>query len=83
MSVERGAMRTYSIVLDPDPDQGGCSVTVPALPGCFTQGETIEGCLTNAREAIELYLADLADSGEAIPEGRVRPQVLTVTIAAA
>ena len=76
-------MRTYSIVLDPDPDEGGYSVTVPALPGCVTQGDTVEECLANAREAIELYLADLADSGEPIPEERVHTQVLTVTVAAA
>jgi antitoxin HicB len=76
-------MRTYSIVLDPDPDEGGYSVTVPALPGCFTQGDTIEECLVNAREAIELYLADLADSGEPVPVEQAPPQVLTVTVAAA
>ncbi len=35
-------MRTYSIVVDPDPDEGGFTVIVPALPGCVTQGETIE-----------------------------------------
>ncbi len=33
-------MRTYTVVLDPDPDEGGYTVTVPALPGCITQGET-------------------------------------------
>ena len=37
-------MRTYTIVLDPDPDEGGYTVTVPALPGCITQGETVEQC---------------------------------------
>jgi hypothetical protein len=37
-------MRTYSIVVDPDPE-GGYTVTVPALPGCITQGETTEECI--------------------------------------
>jgi len=32
----RTGMRTYTIVLDPDPDEGGYTVTVPALPGCIT-----------------------------------------------
>ena len=37
-------MRTYTVVLDPDLDEGGYTVTVPALPGCVTQGETVEQC---------------------------------------
>lgn len=74
-------MRTYSIVLDPDPE-GGFTVTVPALPGCITQGETIEECLAHAREAIELYLEDLIASGEPIPEEKEHPRLLQVTVAA-
>jgi len=74
-------MRTYSIVVDPDPD-GGFTVTVPALPGCITQGETIEECLAHAQEAIELYIEDLVASGEAVPEEKEPPQVLKVTVAA-
>ncbi len=75
-------MRTYSIVVDPDPDEGGFTVTVPALPGCVTQGETIEECLANAQEAIALYIEDLVASGEPIPEEKQPPQVLKVTVAA-
>jgi antitoxin HicB len=74
--------RTYTIVLDPDPEEGGYTVTVPALPGCVTEGETIEECLANAQEAIGLYLADLADSGAPIPEELEHPRLLTVTVAA-
>lgn len=74
-------MRTYSIVVDPDPE-GGYAVTVPALPGCITQGETIDECLANAKEAIALYLEDLAASGEPIPEEKGHPQLLQVTVAA-
>jgi len=39
-------MRAYSIVVDPDPE-GGFTVTVPSLPGCITQGETVEECVSN------------------------------------
>ena len=34
-------------------------VTVPALPGCITQGDTVEETLAMAKEAIELYLEEL------------------------
>ena len=74
-------VRTYSIVVDPDPE-GGYTVTVPSLPGCVTQGETVEECLERAQEAIALYLGDLTASGEPIPEEKERPQLLQVTVAA-
>jgi hypothetical protein len=40
------------------------------------------GCIQNAEEAIRLYLDDLHDSGEPIPEETVAPQAITVTVAA-
>lgn len=45
----------FDVVLEQDED-GVWVVTVPALPGCFTQGDTKEEALANAREAIELHL---------------------------
>jgi predicted RNase H-like HicB family nuclease len=75
-------MRTYSIVVDPDPDEGGFTVTVPALPGCVTHGETIDECLANAQEAISVYLDDLVASGEPIPEEKEAPRLFRVTVAA-
>ena len=74
-------MRTYSILLDPDANRG-FTVTVPALPGCITQGDSVEECLRNAAEAISLYLEDLAAAGEPIPEEREHPRLLEVTVAA-
>ncbi len=74
-------MHTYSIVVDPDP-AGGFTVTVPALPGCVTQGETLDECRQHAEEAIGLYLEDLAASSEAIPEETEHPQLMQITVAA-
>ena len=42
--------RTYRILLTPE-EEGGFSVNVPSLPGCFTQGETIEEAIEMAKEA--------------------------------
>lgn len=39
-------------------DDGGYSVSVPTLPGCFSQGDTFEEAVKNIKEAIELYLED-------------------------
>ena len=37
-------------------DEGGYTVHVPALPGCISEGDTLEDARRNIREAIELYL---------------------------
>ncbi len=41
---------------------GGYSVSVPALPGCFSQGETRDEALANIREAAELWLEVAAET---------------------
>ena len=59
---------SYTIIIHPaDPDETGYWVQVPALPGCFTQGETIEQCVENARDAIGGYLASLKKERQPIP----------------
>jgi len=45
------------IVFEPS-DEGGYTVTVPALPGCISEGDTIEEALANIKEAISLYLEE-------------------------
>jgi predicted RNase H-like HicB family nuclease len=74
-------MRTYTIVVEPE-ETGGYVVSVPALPGCFTHGKSIEECRERAVEAIEVHIAGLQADGEAIPEEVGEPQLLTVTVAA-
>lgn len=51
----------YTAVFEPE-DKGGYSVTVPALPGCISEGDTFEQALFNIKEAAELYLEDLKGS---------------------
>jgi antitoxin HicB len=51
----------YTIILHPEPEEGGYSVTVPALPGCFAQGETLEEAITLAKEAIALHVIGLRE----------------------
>ena len=53
--------------LRPSPD-GGYMAVVPALPGCYSQGDTVEEALAGAREAIELTVEDMEARGEAIPD---------------
>lgn len=39
-------------------DDGGYTVHVPALPGCISEGDTLDEARENIREAIELWLED-------------------------
>jgi predicted RNase H-like HicB family nuclease len=48
------------VVLEPS-EEGGYTAYVPSLPGCISEGETVEDALTNIREAIELYLEPVED----------------------
>lgn len=75
-------MREYSIILEPNPEEGVYTVTVPALPGCVTQGKTVEECINRAKEAIAAWIADADAHGEPIPEETMRPHVITVDVAA-
>lgn len=55
------------VVLIPD-EGGGYVVEVPSLPGCYSQGETIDEALENIREAIELHIEDMIEAGEEVPD---------------
>lgn len=74
--------RTYTIILTPDPEEGGFTVTVPALPGCVTEGDTWDEAIAMARDAIAGYIASLEKHGEPIPEETAHPQLVQVNVAA-
>ena len=48
----------FNVILEPA-EEGGYNVVVPALDGCFTQGQTEKEALKNAKEAIRCYLEGL------------------------
>jgi predicted RNase H-like HicB family nuclease len=58
---------TFKVVLEPS-EEGGYTVYVPALPGCVSEGDTIEEALQNIREAIEVYLEPAEEPSH--PEGQ-------------
>ena len=74
-------MRTYTIVVEPE-EGGGYFVAVPALPGCFTRGSTLDECRERAAEAIAVHIAGLQADGQPVPEELGPLQLLAVTVAA-
>ena len=53
-------MEIYNVILQKEED-GGYSVSVPSLPGCFSQGDNFEDAIKNIQEAMELYLENEND----------------------
>lgn len=58
---------TFPVIIEADAD-GGFVVTNPAIPGCYSQGETIEEALAHIREATLLCLEELKAANQAVPE---------------
>lgn len=67
----------YTVILEPA-GEGGYVVSCPALPGCISQGETLEGTLENIKEAILLVIEVLQEDGEQIPNET--PEIVTEEI---
>jgi predicted RNase H-like HicB family nuclease len=59
--------RKYLIVIEKARD-GSYSAYVPDLPGCVSCGDTVAEVKRNIKEAVDLYVEDLAAEGQPIPE---------------
>jgi antitoxin HicB len=56
----------FTVVVERQPE-GGYLVSVPSLPGCYTEGRTLEEAREMATDAIRAYCASLVKHGEPIP----------------
>jgi predicted RNase H-like HicB family nuclease len=54
-------MMHFKVVLEEDEEVGGYIVICPGLPGCFSQGDTVDEALENIKEAIQACLESLAE----------------------
>lgn len=70
---------TYTAVFEPA-KEGGFVVHIPALPGCFTEGDSFEEAVDMAKDAISGYLAVLKDTKQAIPEEKTEFIVTQVSV---
>jgi antitoxin HicB len=65
-------------IFQPEPE-GGFTVIVPSLPGCITFGKTLDEAKLMIREAIMLYVEDIIDDGEKLPE-TISPYLSSIEI---
>ncbi len=68
----------FKVIIEEDQEDGGYVVSVPALPGCYSQGDSIEEALENIKEAIELYL-ELDEEEIELREGK-RKRIVEVVV---
>ncbi|MBN2036994.1 MAG: type II toxin-antitoxin system HicB family antitoxin [Chitinispirillaceae bacterium] len=59
---------SFNVVIEKESEDEGYYAYSPTLPGCFSNGRTIEEARTNIREAIEQHIESLVSHGMSIPQ---------------
>jgi len=74
---------TFEIVIEKESDDDGYMAYSPNLPGCFSNGKSIEDAKRNIRTAIEQHVESLIARGQPIPQNErlVHVEELTIRIA--
>jgi len=73
---ENNAVTKYAVVIHEEP-QGGYWAEVPALPGCYSQGDSVDDLMANVREAFSGVLAVMCEAGTQ-PESNI--QILDIAV---
>ena len=67
MGLKERKKLSYTVLFEPQPE-GGYTVLVPALPGCVTEGETLEEARRMAEDAIHCYIESLLKHNDPVPK---------------
>jgi predicted RNase H-like HicB family nuclease len=59
----------YTVILH-EAEEGGYWAEVPSLPGCLSQGETVDETLENVADAIRSHVEALREDGQPVPEDK-------------
>ena len=71
---------TFEIVIEKEEEDGGYLAYSPTLPGCFSNGKTIEDARKNIREAIQQHIASLLAHGQPVPQNEKLVYVEELTV---
>ncbi len=73
---------SFEIVIEKEPEDEGYLAYSPSLPGCFSNGKTIEEAKRNIREAVQSHVASLLSHRQTVPqqENVVHVEELTVGV---
>ncbi len=71
---------TFEIVIEKEAEDEGYSAYSPTLPGCFSNGKTIEEAKRNIREAVQQHVESLLTHGLPIPQNEQLVHVEELTV---
>ena len=71
---------TFEIVVEKEPEDAGFLAYSPTLPGCFSNGRTIDEARRNMRSAIQQHVESLLEHGETVPQTDKRIHVEELTV---
>jgi len=71
-------MLKFNVFIEEDQEDGGFVIECPALPGCVSQGDTVEEAIENIKEAIRGWLK--AEYGSIPEKLNIKQQVLEVAL---
>jgi predicted RNase H-like HicB family nuclease len=71
---------TFEIVIEKEAEDEGYSAYSPTLPGCFSNGKTIEDAKRSIREAIQQHIESLLAHGLTIPQNELLVHVEELTV---
>ncbi|MCR4291686.1 MAG: type II toxin-antitoxin system HicB family antitoxin [Candidatus Kuenenia sp.] len=71
---------TFEIVIEKEKEDKGYYAYSPTLPGCFSNGSTVEETRKNIREAIELHVESLLKHSQKIPQAEKLIHVEEISI---
>jgi len=72
---------TFEIIVEKEPEDEGYFAYSPTVPGCFSNGKTIEEAKRNVREAIQQHIASLLSHGQPVPQNERLVHIEELTVA--
>src|SRR5438876_10263632 len=67
----------FTVLLTPDAEDGGYVAECPTIPGCISEGDTVEDALANIKRATDSCLESLAANQQALPKEKM---ILVATV---
>ena len=70
MKIDKALIRSYPFTIRPltEPDGGGFAIEYADLPGCISDGDTLEEALRNGSDAVKAYLSSCSAHGDPLPK---------------
>jgi predicted RNase H-like HicB family nuclease len=72
---------SFQIIIEKEPEDEGYFAYSPTVPGCFSNGKTIEETKRNIRQAVEQHLTSMVMHGQAVPQNDRLVHVEELTVA--